>query len=78
MGHRGRLPSGPGRPDPAPRQRDSPEVERLLAGIDHGSHGRSDLLADVDPWEHVGAPLVEVRRRFNGLPPGLEPEGPPV
>ncbi|WP_255347435.1 hypothetical protein [Cyanobium sp. PCC 7001] len=38
----------------------------------------TDLLAAVDPWDHLADPLAEVRRRFNVLPRGREPAWPPA
>ncbi|MEB3263863.1 MAG: TerB family tellurite resistance protein [Synechococcus sp.] len=60
-----------------PGQRDALAVDRIFAGIEHGSHVTTDLLAAMDPWAHFADPLEEVRRRFNVLPRGREPEWPP-
>ena len=59
-----------------PGERQALDVERLFAGMEHGSKVSVDLIADINPWDHFAEPLEEVRRRFNVLPRGREPEWP--
>lgn len=57
-----------------PGVRNQLDPERLFAGMEHGSHVNTNLLADVDPWDYFADPLEEVRQRFNVLPRGREAE----
>lgn len=52
------------------------DPDRVFAGIEHGLHANTDLIAGVDPWEHFADSLEEVRQRFNVPPRGREPEFP--
>ena len=57
-----------------PAGRGQLDVDRIFAGLEHGSHVSVDLLAGIDPWDHFAAPLEQVRQRFNVLPRGRAPE----
>jgi hypothetical protein len=59
-----------------PGERQALDVERLFAGIEHGSQVTVDLIADINPWDHFADPLEQVRERFHVLPRGREPEWP--
>ena len=54
------------------------DPERMIAGLEHGTHVTTDLIGDsaFDPWEEFSKPLEEVRQKF-GIPPrGRAPEYP--
>jgi hypothetical protein len=57
-----------------PGERQQLDVERIFAGIEHGSHVNVDLLAAINPWEFFADPLEQVRQQFNVRPRGREPE----
>jgi len=59
-----------------PGERQSLDVDRLFAGIEHGASVTVDLIADINPWDHFADPLEQVRERFNVRPRGREPEWP--
>ena len=52
------------------------DPDRLFAGLEHGSHVSTDLIRDIDPWDHFADPLEEVRQRFAIPPRGRNPEYP--
>ncbi|MEO0377469.1 MAG: TerB family tellurite resistance protein [Cyanobacteria bacterium P01_A01_bin.17] len=57
-----------------PGEKDKLDPEYIFAGIDHGCHVNTDLISGINPWDYFAEPLEEVRRRFNILPRGREPE----
>ena len=57
-------------------ERQALDVDRLFAGIEHGTSVTADLIAGINPWEHFADPLDQVRERFNVRPRGREPEWP--
>lgn len=59
-----------------PGERQALDLDRLFAGIAHGSQVTVDLITDINPWDHFADPLQQVRERFNVLPRGREPEWP--
>ena len=40
------------------------DPDRVFAGLEHGSHVNTDLIRDIDPWDHFSDPLEVVRDRF--------------
>ena len=52
------------------------DPERLFAGIAHGSQVNTDLIRDIDPWDHFADPLSMVREGFSIPPRGRAPEYP--
>ena len=52
------------------------DPDRVFAGVEHGSHVSSDLIADIDPWEHFADPIEIVRQRFSIPLRGRQPEYP--
>ena len=52
------------------------DPERLFAGIAHGRQVNTDLIRDIDPWEHFADPLSVVREHFSIPPRGRAPEEP--
>ena len=52
------------------------DPDRLFAGIAHGSQVSTDLIRDIDPWDHFADPLIVVRERFSIPPRGRNPDYP--
>ena len=50
------------------------DPDRIFAGLEHGSHVSSDLIHDIDPWDHFADPLQQVRARFSIPPRNRKPE----
>lgn len=52
------------------------DPERMLAGLEHGTHVNTDLIGDAafDPWKEFAKPLDEVRQKFEIPPRGRPPE----
>lgn len=49
------------------------DPERVFAGMAHGRQVNTDLISNLNPWQHFSSPLEEVRARFNVLPRGRDP-----
>jgi len=52
------------------------DADRVFAGLEHGSQVNTDLIHDIDPWDHFADPLEVVRERFAIPPRGRDPEYP--
>ena len=52
------------------------DPDRVFAGLEHGSHVKTDLIRDIDPWDHFADPLEMVRERFAIPARGRDPEYP--
>lgn len=40
------------------------DPDRVFAGFEHGCHVNTDLIRNIDPWDHFSDPLEVVRDRF--------------
>jgi hypothetical protein len=52
------------------------DPDRVFAGLEHGSHVNTDLIRDIDPWDHFSDPLAVVRDRFAIPARGRSPQYP--
>ena len=59
-----------------PGMRHQADPMTLLAGLEHGTHVKVDLIGDSswDPWDHFAEPLDDVRAALSIPPRGRDPE----
>lgn len=56
------------------------DPDSLLAGLEHGSRVKRDLIGDPtwDPWDHFATPIDELRETLGIAPRGREPDYAPL